>query len=76
MHVVCIMPCEKVAPENILIIKSKNKNNNKKNYKKNWVMMFIVMDITNYMKFVPFFVNIYHIMICNKFSKRNFKTNN
>jgi hypothetical protein len=35
--------------------------------------MIIVMDMTNYMKFVPFFVNIYHIMICNKFSKKKIK---
>jgi hypothetical protein len=28
MHIVCIMPCGKVALENILIIKSKNKNSN------------------------------------------------
>jgi hypothetical protein len=33
--------------------------------------MFIVTDITTYMKFVPLFVDIYHIMICNKFNKRN-----
>jgi len=35
--------------------------------------MFIVMDITNYMEFVPFFFDIYHIMICNKFNKRNIR---
>jgi len=35
--------------------------------------MSIVMDITNYMIFVPLFVDIYHIMIYNKFNKRNIK---
>jgi hypothetical protein len=37
--------------------------------------MFIVMDITNYMKFVPFFVDIYHVMIYNKFNKKKLDKN-
>jgi hypothetical protein len=32
--------------------------------------MFIVMDITYYIRFVPLFVDIYPIMICNKFNKK------
>ncbi len=28
--------------------------------------MFIVKDIKDYMRLVPFFVDIYHIMICKK----------
>jgi hypothetical protein len=35
--------------------------------------MFIIMDITNYIKFVPLFFYIYHIMICHKFNKRNIR---
>jgi hypothetical protein len=35
--------------------------------------MFIVIDIMDYMKYVLLFVDIYHIMIYNKFNKRNIK---
>jgi hypothetical protein len=33
-------------------------------------MMFIVMDTMDYIIFVPLFVDIYHIMVYNKFNKR------
>jgi riboflavin transporter FmnP len=32
--------------------------------------MFIVMDVMDYMRFVPLFFYIYHIMICKKINKR------
>ncbi len=35
--------------------------------------MFIVINIMDYMKYVLLFVDIYHIMIYNKFNKRNIK---
>ncbi len=33
-----------------------------------WVSMFIIMHITNYMIFFPFFPKIYNVIICNKFN--------
>jgi len=72
MHGVCIMTCGIVALEIILIIK-KDQIVIIVHYKKSWVTMFIVMDIINYIRFVPFFVDIYHVVICNKFNKRNIK---
>jgi hypothetical protein len=32
--------------------------------------MFIVTDIIYFIRFDPLFVDIYHIMICNKFNKK------
>jgi len=66
------MTCGIVALEIILIIK-KDQIVIIVHYKKSWVTMFIVMDIINYIRFVPFFVDIYHVVICNKFNKRNIK---
>jgi hypothetical protein len=36
-------------------------------------MIFIIMDIMDYIKFVPLFANIYHIGIYKKFNKKNIK---
>jgi ABC-type lipoprotein release transport system permease subunit len=36
-------------------------------------MIFIIMDIMDYMRFLPLFVDIYHIKIYNKFNKKNIK---
>jgi hypothetical protein len=35
--------------------------------------MFIVMDTMDYMRFVPLFVDIYHIMISKKINKKIIK---
>jgi hypothetical protein len=70
MHVICRIPCGMVTFESISSIKERNKQLLLFFIVIFWVLMFIIMHMTNYMRFFSFFPKIHNVIIYNTFNEK------